>query len=513
MKTSKILKLAIAFSITLITLLILNTNSVKATNLTKEELQTILDVIPNEITIDIPEIEFENSSEQLDISVKKILTDKNINLENVSISSDASRTLNGKDYFHKATIIIYSGNYSNSVEKTITLNYNNSNKYNSADAQIVNNLSIKNPDYFVMNYPNENTNWDEAINECVAGYYSSMAGDDTIEFKLGVYGGGGNFDGYNFHGAVVNIFKNGIFYDIIDDLPSKVLFQFIIPDNINTTEEAYQDYIFATSTLENEAADIYGTTIDKVTLTKGGKIDISSYDEETQRFYVSKTIDVTDGWTLNVNGNIAAVYVVKKEIKSVETEDTTTGITLDTTSDVVPSNTKLIVQSIGDGKDFDKVKSVLTDYAKLVVFDLSLMSNNQEIQPSGKVKINIPIPEDMDDTKVEVYRIDDNGNKTRCDSMVITINNRKYISFETDHFSLYALAEKSDVSTNPNIANTTETSTDTDVKVESKNDNKGKLDETPKTGNNPIHFSIILITIGLSILAIFILRRSTNEKK
>ena len=58
------------------------------------------------------------------------------------------------------------------------------------------------------------------------------------------------------------------------------------------------------------------------------------------------------------------------------------------------------------------------------------MSNNTTIQPNGKVKISIPIPNGYDTSKIVVYRIAENGTKTKYDT---TINNG-YVTFETDHY-------------------------------------------------------------------------------
>ena len=72
------------------------------------------------------------------------------------------------------------------------------------------------------------------------------------------------------------------------------------------------------------------------------------------------------------------------------------------------------------------------------MFDIKLESNGVKIQPNGKVKISIPVPDNFDKSNLVVYRVADNGDKTEY---AVTING-DVATFETDHFSTYVLAEK-----------------------------------------------------------------------
>ena len=71
-------------------------------------------------------------------------------------------------------------------------------------------------------------------------------------------------------------------------------------------------------------------------------------------------------------------------------------------------------------------------------------SNGVEIQPNGMVKISIPIPEIFYNADLAVFRIDDDGTKTPYSVAETAIEGVRYITFETEHFSTYVLADITD---------------------------------------------------------------------
>lgn len=135
--------------------------------------------------------------------------------------------------------------------------------------------------------------------------------------------------------------------------------------------------------------------------------------------------------------------------ETVSLTDSTTNIKLSATNGTLPTDTKLTVNKITNGSTYMLVENTLKDItSKLYIYDITLTSNETKIQPNGKVKISIPIPNDIDTSKLAIYRIVDNGEKTEYKVTVETIGNTKYATFETDHFSTYVLAETTSTSTN-----------------------------------------------------------------
>ena len=143
--------------------------------------------------------------------------------------------------------------------------------------------------------------------------------------------------------------------------------------------------------------------------------------------------------------------------------DEETGIKIGAAEGVLPSDTSLVVKP----SNF-----VLTDAAgKFTAFDISLESGGAKIQPNGKVQVSIPIPAGYDKTRLTIYCIADDGAKTELPSSV----NGNTITFETNHFSTYVVAEKA---------------------VAHKIGNHSQLDE--KTGGNPVAW----IVLGIVLVAV-----------
>ncbi len=143
-------------------------------------------------------------------------------------------------------------------------------------------------------------------------------------------------------------------------------------------------------------------------------------------------------------------------------------IILETTTDVIPSNTSLVVENITEGNTYNNISKVLSSLAnKFIAYDITLMKDNKEIQPNGKVKLSMPIPSDFDTSKLVVYRIEEDGTKVEYKVNIVTIDGKQYAQFETDHFSNYVLVEK---------VNMQEENQSTQA--------EHKLDNEPKTGYN-----------------------------
>lgn len=125
--------------------------------------------------------------------------------------------------------------------------------------------------------------------------------------------------------------------------------------------------------------------------------------------------------------------------------DEATGIKINADNSVVPEGTTMIANAITEGEQLDKVKEALKDVSnRFSAFDLSLEKDNVKIQPTGKVTVSIPIPSGYDQSRLAIYYIADDGTKTELPSTIQENN----ISFETDHFSTYVVAERLAAPTN-----------------------------------------------------------------
>ncbi len=135
----------------------------------------------------------------------------------------------------------------------------------------------------------------------------------------------------------------------------------------------------------------------------------------------------------------------------VTTIDEETGIQLEADPGVVPPDTVIQAEEVKDGGNFVIINNALEQTSdKWVAYDISLISNQAEIQPNGNVKITIPRPKGLNMNKMVLYHVADDGTLTQ---IPFTMDKTKdNLTFETDHFSLYAVVESETAVNNPNPA-------------------------------------------------------------
>ena len=111
-------------------------------------------------------------------------------------------------------------------------------------------------------------------------------------------------------------------------------------------------------------------------------------------------------------------------------------------SAVLNENTVLKVEEIPEGVSEEvqkSIESVVGDGSAtlLISYDISLLLDGMTVQPGGRVEVTLPAPENAGAYhKLQVVYIDDEGNVTPCETRV---NADGTITFETDHFSRYAV--------------------------------------------------------------------------
>ncbi|MCR5689831.1 MAG: hypothetical protein K6G71_06235 [Clostridiales bacterium] len=117
--------------------------------------------------------------------------------------------------------------------------------------------------------------------------------------------------------------------------------------------------------------------------------------------------------------------------------DETTGSQLSYQEDVVPANTKIVVDEEFDGEGFLILNREKGDLPK-ELYNITLESNGEKIQPNGYVLVRLPIPEGYDPAYIAVYYIDVSG-MHKLESYI----DGNYVCFETTHFSEYAIVDES----------------------------------------------------------------------
>lgn len=492
-KTS--LKLIIVLIIAMLAILALNIKSVYAVDDKSEQAKKMLDLVPDKIYLDINEDNYEKSSDLIKKQVETIWKENNINVGELELLC-ASGVRNDKDHFYKAWICISYNNgnsHVNLASKDINISYKNTDNSNSSDEQYIKKLNIEKTNYIEVSLDYFENSKD--VSAWFDKYYKNKFNDNTI--KIATFTGSGSVEGITTyaHGICLNFFKNGKLYDV-KDIGNTTLIPVV---NVSDTMSDEEISNYVVSEIKKHYAE-YGKYITGI--TKGCK-----WDEDYNKINNIYTVNVVDTQPQTPE----CLIIIKKEkakTEIVSNTDTKTNIKLDTTTDVVPSGTTLVAEKVSDGKAYNTAVTALgKDVSKFEMYDINLINNNAKIQPNGKVKVSIPVPDGYDTSKIVVYRVDDDGTKTKYD---MTIKDG-FIIFETNHFSNYIVAEQSTATENTKKDDTTnadENTTTTDTKSESTKTER-KLDDTPKTGKETNVTSVIssiitiISTIGLAIVKKF----------
>ena len=165
---------------------------------------------------------------------------------------------------------------------------------------------------------------------------------------------------------------------------------------------------------------------------------VSGYDPEKTG---KQTLTVTyGGRQITFDVTVAAEA---ENTPPIAIDDEKTGIKLETDGGVVPPDTVIQAEPVTEGGNFTIVNDALAQTSrKWVAYDISLLSDNVKIQPSGKVKITMPVPRGMNKAKMALFHVAEDGTLTQIPFALD--ETKDHLIFETDHFSLYAVAETDD---------------------------------------------------------------------
>lgn len=477
LKTKAKILIGILFFIAVLCLF--NTNTVNAT--TEEEAEKMLEFLPDEMYLDIPEIDYEKSTSLVKEEILEIWENNNVSTDEIEFNIWGYQPFSVDEFYEAGININCSDTENGPVNKTIKITYNNTKNKNATDEQYVKNLLIESPRYYetdISFYKERRENlWNEFF-EILGQYYTNLINNKDIIINATASAGGsdGLSIGTGESGTYILIFKNSVLYDIRCMSQETLVPVITIPNTVKDTD--VNDYV-EKIIKENYSEVKEISSITKGATITGGSIITEKWEKEVKDGYIVKGI-------IGENEFESVIIVRKEQNSSLQIKDEVINIIIDANTTILPSTTKLIANELKDGQLYETATRVLNDLVdKMYVYDITLENEGVEVQPNGNVKVSIPIPEEMDPSKLIVYRVDAEGNKTEYEVTVETLDNIRYATFETDHFSTYVLAEEK---TEQNTVN------ENGLEV------KGEKDNTPKTGTNTsVVWTIIIFIIAISI--------------
>ena len=478
------------------------TNPVSAVEISNEQAEEMLDMIPDEMELDLKEVDYKKAGNLIENNVREIWKENNINNEELQIKATVNVYVNVELFYKVYLSIGYNEGtmFHTLASKDITVSFNNTNDKSAEEENDVKSLKFENPKYIEMSldYLKQDGDIWDWYKEYMSDYYEKKVNDSSV--KIETFVGAGTLEGVTLWttegGVFLNIFKNGKLYDVKEIGDIIIIPVINIPNTI--TKEKMNDYVISEISKSgvNKYWNNYAENIVDIIPGCDWDIDLPSIPN----LY---TIQVKSTPSNPLPDSI--IIINKEETKEITSTDTTTNIKLETTTDVVPSNTKLVAEEVKTGKTYTIVEEALgNSVSKFVIYDINLMNNNAKIQPNGKVKISLPVPSGYDTSKITVYRVADDGTKTEYETKV----ENGYIIFETDHFSSYVVAEKG-TSNEPAVAETKEetpASETTPAEEKPVSTPTRKKDDTPKTGN-PSRNIVIYISAVAVIATVVIIKK------
>ena len=241
------------------------------------------------------------------------------------------------------------------------------------------------------------------------GYYTT---DDFGIFKIP------NFKIYCYAGTAGEQYAkdNGFEYEILKEECAHKLKHITVPASCTVNGMEYD--------LCTECGDTFNSKV------------ITASGHSWGNWYVSKQpTESADGEETRKCTKCSEIETRKIEkLKTVKDEKTGVEIIY---KDEFESGVDLEVSQVFDGKSFQLISANYGD-VKSAVFDISTYKDGVKVQPNGKIKVRIPLPQGFGGGNIFVCYVDsENGEVQKIKATV----NGGYVEFEAEHFSEYAVVE------------------------------------------------------------------------
>lgn len=248
-----------------------------------------------------------------------------------------------------------------------------------------------------------------SIGESAFGYHITF---DDGEIKIP------NFKIYCYAGTAGEQYAkdNGFEYEILKEECSHKLKHITVPASCTVNGMEYD--------LCTECGDTFNSKV------------IAALGHSWGNWYISKQpTESADGEETRKCTRCYAIETRKIEkLKTVKDEKTGVEIIY---KDEFESGVDLEVSQVFDGKSFQLISANYGD-VKSAVFDISTYKDGVKVQPNGKIKVRIPLPQGFGGGNIFVCYVDsENGEVQKIKATV----NGGCVEFEAEHFSEYAVVE------------------------------------------------------------------------
>lgn len=183
-------------------------------------------------------------------------------------------------------------------------------------------------------------------------------------------------------------------------------------------------------------------------------MNLEYYNEDAYYHFITDTNIYEKYYTLTINNKEVNFLVIKNSTKvnnniNLITTDVGSNITISTTSNSLPLDTLINVAKLTNGEEYEKIVNILNK-TNIEMYDLKLFSqstgNYITKLDDGTFEVKLPIKEELKGKDLIVYYVDDNNKIVEYE---VTIEN-DFAKFNTNHFSIYSLTEKTNATIEQN---------------------------------------------------------------
>lgn len=239
-------------------------------------------------------------------------------------------------------------------------------------------------------------------------------------------------------GAVFELYKDGVHYSAqSEDEEGRVTFNIVKPEGSDT------DVYTLKETKAPEGYDKITTTW-KVLVSSEGVTMVKDTEGNEMPKYPDGTYVVSSARTDEADSTeqTAKTPSVIREYKS---DDVNVTVTAENEADL-PADAKLVVKPIElsqkaqENVEQAAIKEEKKAIKNILAYDIHFEADGKEVQPGATVKVSVDVPEIKAGANASVFHVDD---KNKVENMDGDVDKKGNVVFETTHFSIYAIVNKS----------------------------------------------------------------------
>ena len=280
-----------------------------------------------------------------------------------------------------------------------------------------------------------------------SGELKEYLGNANVDFRVTMIGAGMDTDLYLEAAGEAVVFINGVMYAAAPYSVFGVVEHIIyVPDGTATDK----DSLMAAA---QKRIDEYLGSDSKVVVSYGGAYNTLSntWWEDDDAVYQAEMIEclgldtAPEHYFIATSGDMEYKFIIiadsdKMIEPSYKTVDATTNVTITSAAAEIPLDTSMRASKLTSGDAYDEIIDVL-GVEENITFDLKLYSCSTAEYISSlnndKFEVSIPVTTELKGKDLMAYYIGDDGKVTKYDVEVVD----NYAVFETDHFSIYTIAE------------------------------------------------------------------------